>query len=263
MPKSIIEIIGEGLDFVVINKPAGISVTADRSGAEDLLTLLKRQLPNEGDLRLVHRLDKYTSGVMLIAKNREAQSLLSSHFEKRLIEKTYLALSIGAIPSRPRTINVPIIRSKRDARVMCVSRKKGKVAKTSFDVLADFGTICLLKVTPKTGRTHQIRLHLAHIGLPLAIDPLYGSSKPVMLSDYKDRYSRKKGQTEKPLIERLTLHAYQIELPATAFGPAVYTAKLDKKFAAAIKMLTKHNPDGGAAFRDKDDMARILAGEKL
>ena len=146
---------------------------------------------------------------------------------------------------------------------MCVSGKRGKAAETSFDILADFGTICLLKVLPKTGRTHQIRIHLAHINLPLAIDPLYGSSKPVMLSEYKDRYSRKKGQIEKPLIERLTLHAYQIELPDTAFGPAVYTAKLDKKFAAAIKMLTKHNPDGPAAFQDPDDLSKILVGETI
>jgi len=146
---------------------------------------------------------------------------------------------------------------------MCVSGKRGKPAETRIDILADFGTICLLKVFPKTGRTHQIRLHLSHVHLPLAIDPLYGSSKPVMLSEYKDRYSRKKGQAEKPLIERLTLHAYQIELPESAFGPAVYTAKLDKKFAAAIKMLTKHNPDGPEAFSEPDNLAKILAGEKF
>jgi len=263
MGNSDIEIIGDCSDYLVINKPSGISVTADRSGSDDLLVVLRKQLPDEADLRLVHRLDKLTSGVMLVAKNRNAQSLLSSHFEKTLIKKTYLAIAVGAIPSKGRMINVPIIRSKRDARVMCVSCKRGKPAKTSFDILADFGTICLLKVSPKTGRTHQIRLHLAHIHLPLAIDPLYGSSKPVMLSEYKDRYSRKKGQTEKPLIERLTLHAYQIELPATAFGPAVYTAKLDKKFAATIKMLTKHNPDGPEAFKNMDDLSKILAGEKF
>jgi len=193
MQKNTIEIIHEDKDLIVINKPAGISVTADRSGKDDILTVLARQLSAETDLRLIHRLDKFTSGVMLIAKNLPTQSKYSSMLEKRLIKKTYLAL--------------------------------------------------------------------ASEDMPLVRDPLYSATRPVMLSDVKAKYRQKKDQPEKPLMDRLTLHAYQIEIPTgdTDSQPAVYTAKLDNKFVATIKMLAKHNPNGPEAFKDPELLQKILA----
>ena len=272
MPKAKIEIIHQDDDIIVINKPTGVSVTKDRSGAAQLTDILAEQLGPQvcSELRLVHRLDKGTSGVMILAKSDEAQSEFCGYFERKLVKKTYLALVTGIVPGRQGTINASLARNRKDPALMCVSRQKGKEAITDWKLLADFGTISLLAVTPLTGRIHQIRVHLPHIGLPLAIDPLYGVSQPLFLSDFKLDYRLGKGQTEKPLIERLTLHAYQIE--TTAWGtappyesnrPDCFVAGLDKKFAATLKMLTKHNPNGLAAFLDPDDFARIINAQRL
>ena len=288
MLKAQIEIIYQDNDIIVINKPTGVSVTKDRSGAAELLDILNGQLGPQisGQLRLVHRLDKHTSGVMILAKNAETQSVFSSYFEKKLIKKTYLALVTGVVPDPQGTINIPLMRSHKNPALMCITHKKGKEAVTDWKLLADFGTIDLLAVFPLTGRTHQIRLHLPGIGLPLAIDPLYGSTRPLFLSDFKSDYRLSKGQTEKPLIDRLTLHAYQIQLlnpepnpvrskrpegsaplsAGTSNGanrPAHFIAGLDKKFAATIKMLTRHNPKGLDAFTDPDDFSKIINAQRL
>ena len=141
---------------------------------------------------------------------------------------------------------------------MRIDPKRGKPAVTNWRLLADFGLVSLLAVQPITGRTHQIRVHLAAKGMPLAIDPLYGATKGIMLSDFKAGYSLSRGKAETPLIERLTLHAYQIDLPPEAACPTRFIAKLDKKFAATLKMLTKHNPKGPEAFPDKELLPAIL-----
>jgi RluA family pseudouridine synthase len=295
MLKTQIEIIYQDNDIIVINKPTGVSVTKDRSGAAELLDILNDQLGPQisSQLRLVHRLDKHTSGVMILAKNAETQSVFSSYFEKKLIKKTYLALVTGVVPDPQGTINTRLARSRRNPALMCITRKKGKEAVTDWKLLADFGTVALLVVKPLTGRTHQIRVHLPGIGLPLAIDPLYGAYRPLFLSDFKADYRLSKGQTEKPLIDRLTLHAYQIVIPAeagiqlnpepnpvrskrpegsaplsagTSNGanrPAHFIARLDKKFTATVKMLTRHNPKGLDAFTDPDDFSKIINARKL
>ena len=264
-------------DVLVINKPSGISVTKDRSGAVELADILGEQLGQQirSELRLVHRLDKDTSGVMILAKNAETQSRFSSYFGRRQVKKTYLALVTGAVPGQQGRIDVPLAQSRKKPGLMCIVRKKGKEAVTDWKLLADFGTVALLAVNPVTGRTHQIRVHLPHIGLPLAIDPLYGSSRPLFLSDFKTDYRLAKGQTEKPLIERLTLHAYQLSFRAqppaeprnlidsSSNRSDCFIAGLDKKFTATIKMLTKHNPKGLDAFVNPDDFFRIVNTQRL
>ena len=253
-------------DIIVINKPSGVSVTKDRTGAPQLVDILAEQLGPDiaGELRLVHRLDKGTSGVMILAKNKETQSKFSSYFEKKLIKKDYLALVTGIVPGRQGTIDAPLAQSWKKPGLMCVTRKKGKEAVTDWKLLADFGLIALLAVNPLTGRTHQIRVHLPNIGLPLAIDPLYGSSRPLFLSDFKPDYRLAKGKIEKPLIDRLTLHAYQLSI-ANRKSKIVneFIAGLDKKFAATIKMLTKHNPKGLDAFTDPDNFSKIINARRL
>jgi len=130
------------------------------------------------------------------------------------------------------------------------------VPEPSTLLLLSFGAVILRK---KAGRTHQIRVHLPHIGLPLVIDPLYGSTRPLYLSYFKPDYRLAKDQIEKPLIERLTLHAYQIQLTERQDScPVCFVAGLDKKFAATIKMLTKHNPKGLDAFFNPDDFTKIV-----
>jgi RluA family pseudouridine synthase len=263
MPKSEIEIIHEDSDIIVINKPPGVSVTSDRSGQQDILPMLARQLQSEQDLRLVHRHDKFTSGVMLVAKTPQAQSRYASWFEKRLIKSTYLALVSGVVTRETATIRTPIAHSRKNPRIMVMDPKRGKPAITHYRLLADFQLYALLAVQPETVRTHQIRVHMASRHFPLAIDPLYGDTRPIMLSEIKPQYVTKKPKKETPLIDRLTLHAYQLEVPTDDGPPAVYVAKLEKKFAAAIKMLAKHNPNGIEAFTDPDDFTKILNSQQL
>jgi RluA family pseudouridine synthase len=262
MRKKDIEIIEADNDIVVVNKPAGISVTADRTGREDIITILSRQLKGQEGLRLVHRLDKHASGVLVIAKNRETQSELSRCFAKRMVKKSYLALAAGYVSDKEGVIDVAIARSRKDVRMMCVSGRRGKAAVTRWRLLADFGGVVLLEVEPVTGRTHQIRVHLAHKHMPLAIDPLYGSSKPLMLSDFKVDYRAKREREEVSLIDRLTLHAYGLEIPVKGKSK-IYMARLDKKFAATIKMLDKHGPTAGRAFLESGQLSAILEGRKL
>jgi 23S rRNA pseudouridine1911/1915/1917 synthase len=264
--KTQVEIIYQDDDIIVVNKPSGISVTKDRSGAAKLADILGEQLRHQlrSELRLVHRLDKATSGVMILAKNIEAQTRFTNYFKKRLVKKTYLALVIGIAPGKQGRIDAPLTRRDKKAGLMCIAHKKGKESLTHWKLLADFGSVALLSVRPVTGRTHQIRVHLPHIGLPLAIDPLYGNTRPLFLSDFKIDYYLARNQTEKPLIERLTLHSYQIQfLEPWRNQPDCFIAALDKKFTATIKMLTKHNPHGLNAFSNPDDYHRIITVQRL
>jgi RluA family pseudouridine synthase len=277
MSKTKIEVIYQDDDILVVNKPAGVSVTKDRTGAAELADILAGQLGAQisSGLRLVHRLDKDTSGIMILARNKEAQSLFCSFFEKKLVKKTYLALVTGAISAQKGTISAPLARSRKKPALMCIAAKKGKEAVTDWELLADFGTVALLAVYPLTGRTHQIRVHLPSIGLALATDPLYGSSRPLFLSDFKTNYRLAKGQAEKPLIERLTLHAYQLSFRAEpkaesrnlfnnfSSRPNCFIASLDKKFTACLKMLTKHNPRGLDTFINPDIFSKIMNTQRL
>ena len=266
--KKNVQIIYQDDQLLVINKPSGTSVTKDRSGKKQLLDLLSDQLPTEtiSALRLIHRLDKPTSGIMMLAKTKEAQSKYSHCFEKNLIEKTYLVLVTGFVPPKGfGQINARIIPDRNKPGRMTLTRKKGKDAKTIWRLLADYQSAALLAAQLVTGRTHQIRIHIPSIGLPLLIDPLYGSSKPVMLSDFKPRYRiAKHKEEEKPLIDRLTLHAYQLKFKEPQPDcPDHFIAPLDKNFKAAIKMITKHNPKGMDAFKNPEDFNKIINAELL
>jgi len=201
---------------------------------------------------------------MILAKNIEAQTHFTSYFRSKLVKKTYLALVTGVVPGKQGRIDAPLMQRDKKAGLMCIGLKKGKESVTNWKLLADFGAVALLAVMPITGRTHQIRVHLPHIGLPLAIDPFYGSSRPLFLSDFKTDYRLAWDQTEKPLIKRLTLHAYQIELLNPEPGhPEIFIAGLDKNFTATLKMLTKYNPNGLNAFANPDDFSRIVNTQKL
>jgi len=266
MGKEKIEIIHADESLLVINKPSGVSVTKDRSGDAQLVDFLSEQMGAKavGELRLVHRLDKATSGVMILAKNAETQSKYSSYFEKKLVKKTYLALVSGYVAKDRGSINARIIRDSKRPGQMHLTRKRGKEAKTHWRLLANFGSMCLLAVQPVTGRTHQIRVHLPSIGLSLVIDPLYGNKGGLLLSDFKRGYNLGKGKRENPLIDRLTLHAYQLEFAEKEQGrPDYFIAGLDKSFKTTIKMLAKHNAEGMGAFLNEEDFDRIVKSQKL
>ncbi len=258
-----IDIAYEDEDVLVINKPAGISVTKDRAGDDDLLKVLKARFANDA-LCLVHRLDKGTSGVMVVAKTTDAQRTYSGYFAKRQVSKTYLALVSGVFVDHEGVVRHPLARSRKDPLLMVID-PRGKEAETKWKLLADFGMAALIAANPVTGRTHQIRVHMTRIGMPLLIDPLYGGTKPVMLSDFKRKYRVRPGKTELPLMERMTLHAYQLCLPGKEPDDQnrYFNAPLDKKFCGTIKMLAKHNPVGLNSFTDLSHYEAIVNGSPL
>ncbi len=266
MPKNKIDILLENADILLINKPTGISVTPDRTGAIDIQQILTSQLTLTEPLRLIHRLDKDTSGVMVIAKNKAAQSRYSRLFAKRQISKLYLAIVNGPLSYDHGSIKDPIARSQRNPRAMHIHPRLGKPAHTVWAQLADFGMLALVAAQPVTGRTHQIRIHFSHRGMPLAIDPVYGANVPLMLSSFKNGYRPKRNKDEPAMIDRLTLHAYQLTIP---IGPEetqetkTFVAALDKKYAATVKLLTKHTKNIANGFSDETDFQKILDAAPL
>lgn len=268
MSKEHLPIVFENDQIIIINKPAGVSVTADRTGLPNVVELLNAQCQPPESFRLVHRLDKETSGVMLLAKHRDAQSRYSRLFARRCVQKLYLAIVNGPVFSVSGCIKDPIARSRRNPRAMHIHPRLGKPAHTLWRRLADFNGPALIAAQPITGRTHQIRIHFAHRGMPLTIDPMYGQTAPLMLSTYKKGYRAKTDRPEAPLIDRLTLHAYQLAVPVGPepdAPPHIFVAPPDKKFLAAIKMLAKHTGPPGQArtFDDPTDLERILAARPL
>ena len=143
-------------------------------------------------------------------------------------------------------MDAPLARHPTSALRMAVVKHGGRPARTGWKVEETFRDLALLRVFPKTGKTHQIRVHLASVGLPLAIDPLYnaprggGPSPGLLLSSFKRGYRPAGGEPERPLIERLTLHAEQLRFLDRAAQPVQIIAPLPKDFRAALNMLRKY-----------------------
>lgn len=247
----LLEILGETADWVAVAKPAGLATIPGRAETDSVLERLGRQLglPSSGAtdprVRVVHRLDKDTSGVLLFARHAAAQRHLSHQFQNNTIEKQYLALVVGRPQETEGEIDAPLARHPTDPTRMTVAKHGGRPARTAWKLEQAFRGFALLRVFPKTGKTHQIRVHLKHAGLPLAVDPLYnrprpGASGALMLSDFKRDYRPARGETERPLIARLTLHAERLAFDAPDGGGTVsLEAPLPKDFRAALNQLSR------------------------
>jgi len=176
-------IIYQDQDLAVIDKPKGMVVHPAHGNWEHtlvnaLLYHIKDLSGINGELRpgIVHRLDKDTSGVMVVAKNDVAHRGLAEQIKEHHIKREYIALVHGVIKENLGTIDAPIGRSKLDRKKMAVV-KNGRPALSNYEVLRRFGNYSLLRVSLMTGRTHQIRVHFAHIKHAVVGDPLYGSAK--------------------------------------------------------------------------------------
>lgn len=171
-------IVYEDKDILVVNKPAGISVHPDVHHVEGtLIQAIREQYP---DAELAHRLDKDTSGLVLVAKHTAAFEYLKSLFKEQKIQKKYLALVVGEVTKDEDVITLGITRSKKDFRKRVATKKmadNARAAETHYRVTKGYPGFTLLEVSPKTGRTHQIRSHLSAIGYPVACDPLYGGKR--------------------------------------------------------------------------------------
>jgi 23S rRNA pseudouridine1911/1915/1917 synthase len=245
-----LEVLGETADWVAVVKPAGLATIPGRGDDDSVLERLGRQLglPSTGRddprVRVVHRLDKDTSGVLLFARNAATQRHLSHQFQNNTIEKQYLALVVGRPQDSEGEIDAPLGRHPADPKRMAVARHGGRPARTAWQVEESFRGFTLLRVFPKTGKTHQIRVHLKHIGLPLAVDPIYNPPRPgappgLLLSSFKRDYRRAGGEVERPLIARLTLHAHRLAFVDRSGAGVTLEAPLPKDFRATLNQLRR------------------------
>ena len=231
------EIILENDNFVVLNKPAGLLTVPDREQKE---ISLKQILNNKyGKIFVVHRLDRDTSGVIIFAKNDATHKYLSQLFEGREVQKFYTGLVHGTLPNKSGTIEAaitehPVVKGKM------VIHRKGKNSITDYEVQEEFGLFSWVKFQLHTGRTHQIRLHMQHIGHPIVCDELYGDGKPVLLSSFKKKFNlSKKEEEEKPLLNRLALHSYQLIFKDTLGNEINLIAEPPKDLRALFNQLRK------------------------
>ena len=226
-------------DFIVMKKRSGILIAADRYN-EDATRLDLLAQEEFGKLYAVHRIDKDTSGLILYARTLEAQRNLSMQFENREVSKTYHALVYGHPLWETLDVNLPLL-PDGDSRHRTVANKKaGKPSFTNFRLIGNCGPYSWIEAKPKTGRTHQIRVHLAENGLSIVCDPLYSNSqKPVRLSEIKKKWNGDEYE-ERPLLSRLALHAYKIELAHPKTGEKInFTAPYPKDMDATRKQLAK------------------------
>jgi len=234
--------------FLALDKPAGLASVRERWTDNDsalvvVWDLLRADDPDARKPRVVHRLDKETSGVILFATSLVAARSLSRQFREREVEKTYLALVRGTPPEERGTIDLLLREDAYHPGRSVVGRKRGKPSSTDWERTETFAGYALLTVHPKTGRMHQIRISLAHEGYPLVVDPAYAGGRALFLSELKRNYKKKKGKEELPLIKRVSLHAAAIAFEHPITGERIeIEAAPPKDFNLALKYLRKYRP---------------------
>lgn len=202
------EIIFENDQFIAVNKPSGLLSIPDRMGQEvSLKDILKAAL---GEIYTVHRLDKDTSGVIVFAKTEESHKILSGLFESRAMDKIYVGLVYGNMLNEQGSIDAPIMEHPGKTTKM-MTHAKGKNSLTDYTVLESFRSYSWVQFQIHTGRTHQIRVHMQHIGHAIVCDPIYGDAKPVFLSALKRNFKLAKiADEERPILSRLALHSQRL-----------------------------------------------------
>ncbi|HIA26611.1 MAG TPA: RluA family pseudouridine synthase [Planctomycetes bacterium] len=211
-----ITVLHQDSDLCAISKPSGISTVSERwdraapTVIDMLWDLWRIEDASAPRPHVVHRLDKGTSGVLLFARHSDSQAHLRRQFHSREVGKEYLALTRGVPTSREGEIIIEVAKDPRHPGRMKVVHK-GKACATSYRVEEVFGEIAVVRLRPRTGRTHQIRISLREAGTPCIADPFYGDGKPLLLSSFKGNYHPGRGNEERPLLDRLALHATRLD----------------------------------------------------
>lgn len=222
-------------DFIIVNKAAGVPTVADRHGKVEnyLLKWLHQQFK---EVFPIHRLDTNTSGLICFARTEDEQRRLSKIFEERSVVKKYYALVLGCPKIERGTIDAPILRLENKNQV--IISPKGKQAISSYRIKETFKGFALLDIRLQTGRTHQVRVHLQHIGHPLLVDPTYGGQDMFFLSSIKKNF-RGHRSLERPLLERTPLHAYFLSFANRRGMEVHFESELPKDISAVINQLRK------------------------
>ena len=228
-------ILFEDDNHIVVNKPPFVASLDERggSGEVNILRLAKQYSP---DAQVCHRLDKETSGAIIIAKNPEAYRSVAIQFEKRRVKKTYHAVVDGQYTFNELFIDLPILNDGN--RSVTIDRKEGKRAETIFNSIKFYRHYTLVECKPITGRMHQIRIHLATQRAAICGDTLY-KGKPVFLSSIKKGYRIAKDDEEQPIMKRFALHAKHLVFKGLDDKDIEIEAPYPKDFATLIKLLDK------------------------
>jgi 23S rRNA pseudouridine955/2504/2580 synthase len=204
----------EDRDMLVVNKPAGMAVHGGSGVSFGAIEILRNARPELRDLSLAHRLDRETSGCLVLAKRRSALRILHAMFREGQVEKNYLALALGNWQRGEQLIDAPLfVQHRQGGERHVIVSPEGKSAETRIRLSKSFGEYSLLQCQPLTGRTHQIRVHAAHVGHPLAGDERYGDAEA-------NAQLRKRG------LKRLFLHAQSIAFPDEHGNEMHFTAPL-------------------------------------
>ena len=239
MQKTKVEMIFENDRFIAVNKPSGLLTIPDRH--DDMLSSLYKTLQFQYQkIFIVHRLDRDTSGIILFAKDEETHKYLSQLFEQRNVEKYYLGIIQGSLPEEKGTIDAPLMEHPLKKGMMVV-HAKGKPSVTEYEVQEAYGIYSLVKFRIHTGRTHQIRAHMQHLGHPIACDEIYGDPKPILLSSFKKKFKLSKhDEEERPMLGRLALHSYELIFKDADGTLHDLKAELPKDMRALLQQLNKN-----------------------
>lgn len=231
-----IEILLEDDNIIAINKPAGMLSIPDRfdPNIPNALSYLKSK---REEIYVIHRLDRYTSGIMIFAKNSETHKVMSQQFQDRLPTKIYTAVVEGIPALEMGLIDAAIMESGIQRGKYLVSTK-GKPSQTKYRVIEEMNRFSVVECKLLTGRTHQIRVHMEYIGNPLVVDHLYSHRDEFFLSELKKRYKKSKYEDERPLISRQPLHASELEFELNGKQYQI-TSELPKDMRALIQQLRK------------------------
>jgi 23S rRNA pseudouridine955/2504/2580 synthase/23S rRNA pseudouridine1911/1915/1917 synthase len=230
-------IVFQNNDFIAIDKPSGLLTIPDREGKDvSLKSLLKVKF---GEIFTVHRLDRDTSGIVVFAFNEGAHKHLSQQFEGRETNKIYNGLVLGKPAETEGVIDEPIAEHPKKKGLMTVWRK-GKESVTEYETLESYRHYSWMQFKILTGRTHQIRVHMKHLGHPVVCDELYGDGKPIFLSQLKKKFNLSQSEfEERPLLNRLALHAAQLSFKGMKGEEYSLEAPLPKDLRATLNQLNK------------------------
>ena len=247
----VIDVLREERDHLAVNKPAGYPVLAARDGDErqfynSLVAWLNRDAPEGGPYvraHPVHRLDRGTSGVLLVAKDERTGRNLSLQFQRRKVRKSYLAIVEGVLPRRQVTVDIPLARASSSGFKMAADDRSGKPAVSRIELERAFGHFSLVRVTPLTGRQHQVRVHLAAIGYPLAVDFMYGRRDQLTGEAFNAIVGRAAVHPARVLMARSTLHAESISYHSPSTGERQeVSAPLPADMASLLELLAEKDP---------------------